>query len=77
MTGFERQWKGRFEKFATRHEPDHLVSGWSAAGLRRRMATFEGLLDGASLGKARVDREVVARWQRAHRDEGHDSDKAL
>ena len=46
MTGFERQWKGRFEKFATRHEPDHLVSGWSAAGLRRRMATFEGLLDG-------------------------------
>ena len=46
MSGFERQWKGRFEKFATRHEPDHLVSGWSAAGLRRRMATFEGLLDG-------------------------------
>src|SRR5262249_35268013 len=46
MSGFERQWKGRFEKFATRHEPDHLVAGWSLAGLRRRMVSFEGLLDG-------------------------------
>lgn len=46
MTGFERQWQSRFEKFATRHGSDHLVSGWSAAGLRRRVALFEGLLDG-------------------------------
>lgn len=46
MTGFERQWQSRFEKFATRHRSDHLVSGWSAAGLRRRLAIFEGLLDG-------------------------------
>jgi SAM-dependent methyltransferase len=45
MTGFERQWQSRFEKFATRHQPDHLVSGWSAAGLRRRVAAFEALLD--------------------------------
>jgi len=46
MTGFERQWQSRFEKFATRHRSDHLVSGWSAGGLRRRVAVFEGLLDG-------------------------------
>jgi SAM-dependent methyltransferase len=45
MMTFERQWKSRFEKFATRHQSDHLVSGWSAAGLRRRVTVFEGLLD--------------------------------
>ena len=50
MTGFERQWRSRFEKFATRHQPDHLVSGWSAAGLRRRLAAFEALLDQGLLG---------------------------
>ena len=50
MTGFERQWQSRFEKFATRHQPEHLVSGWSAAGLRRRVAAFEALLDRGLLG---------------------------
>jgi len=50
MTSFERQWQSRFEKFATRHQSDHLVSGWSAAGLRRRLALFEGLLDRGLLG---------------------------
>ena len=50
MTSFERQWQSRFEKFATRHRSDHLVSGWSAAGLRRRIAVFEGLLDRGLLG---------------------------
>jgi SAM-dependent methyltransferase len=50
MTGFERQWQSRFEKFATRHRSDHLVSGWSAAGLRRRLAMFEALLDQGIIG---------------------------
>jgi len=50
MTGFERQWQSRFEKFATRHRADHLVSGWSAAGLRRRLAIFEALLDQGIVG---------------------------
>ncbi len=45
MNGFEQQWQRRFEKFATRHQRDHLVSGWSLAGLRQRIATFERLLD--------------------------------
>jgi SAM-dependent methyltransferase len=50
MTGFERQWQGRFERYATRHQPEHLVSGWSAVGLRRRVAAFEALLDRGLLG---------------------------
>ena len=50
MTAFERQWQRRFEKFATRHQSEHLVSGWSAAGLRRRVAVFEGLLDHGLFG---------------------------
>ena len=45
MSAFEQQWKGRFEKFATRHAADHLVSGWSETGLRRRVAAFERLLE--------------------------------
>lgn len=55
MSAFEQQWKGRFEKFATRHAADHLVSGWSETGLRRRVATFERLLErGVIPGGARV-----------------------
>lgn len=45
MSTFEQQWKGRFEKFATRYGTEHLVSGWSEAGLRRRVAAFERLLE--------------------------------
>ena len=45
MSGFEEQWQRRFERFATRHQADHLVSGWSLAGLRQRVALFERLLD--------------------------------
>ncbi len=53
MNGFEQQWQRRFEKFATRHQSDHLVSGWSLAGLRQRMATFERLLDQGLLPSGR------------------------
>jgi SAM-dependent methyltransferase len=45
VSGFEEQWQRRFERFATRHQADHLVSGWSLAGLRQRVALFERLLD--------------------------------
>ena len=45
MSDFEEQWQRRFERFATRHEADHQVSGWSLAGLRQRVGIFEGLLD--------------------------------
>ncbi len=46
MSTFERQWRSRFERFATGHEEEHQVSGWSAVGLRRRVALFQQLLDG-------------------------------
>jgi SAM-dependent methyltransferase len=45
VSDFEEQWQRRFERFATRHQAEHQVSGWSLAGLRQRVATFESLLD--------------------------------
>jgi SAM-dependent methyltransferase len=45
VSDFEEQWRRRFERFATRHQAEHQVSGWSLAGLRQRVATFESLLD--------------------------------
>jgi SAM-dependent methyltransferase len=55
MNGFEQQWQRRFEKFATRHQSEHEVSGWSLTGLRHRVATFERLLDRGLLpARARV-----------------------
>ena len=45
MTTFEEQWQRRFERYATRHQSEHLVSGWSPVGLRQRVLTFETLLD--------------------------------
>jgi SAM-dependent methyltransferase len=45
VSDFEDQWRRRFERFGTSHQSDHLVSGWSLAGLRQRVGVFEGLLD--------------------------------
>lgn len=45
---FEREWRGRFERFGRTYDEDHLVSGWSAAGLERRMSLFRQIID--SLG---------------------------
>lgn len=45
MTTFERQWQSRFEKRAGHEGTDHFVSGWSEAGLRRRLEVFEDLLE--------------------------------
>jgi SAM-dependent methyltransferase len=44
MRTFEEEWRQRFARFAQRHEADHLVSGWSEHGLKRRLALFEGIL---------------------------------
>jgi SAM-dependent methyltransferase len=41
---FDRQWRARFERFGRSYEDEARVSGWSAAGLRRRLHAFEGLL---------------------------------
>lgn len=44
MGTFEEIWRKRFERFAQRFKDDHLVSGWSEKGLRRRLVLFEKLL---------------------------------
>lgn len=36
--GLERDWHARYERWATTHASDHLVSGWSEHGLARRLA---------------------------------------
>jgi SAM-dependent methyltransferase len=49
VSTFDRDWRRRFESYGSRHQADHLVSGWSAIGLRRRLEIFEGLLDAGLL----------------------------
>jgi len=44
MRTFEEEWRRRFERFAQRYDVDHLVSGWSESGLRRRLALFKELI---------------------------------
>jgi ubiquinone/menaquinone biosynthesis C-methylase UbiE len=41
MGNFEKEWRERFERFAQSYNDDHLISGWSCNGLRRRLALFE------------------------------------
>jgi 2-polyprenyl-3-methyl-5-hydroxy-6-metoxy-1,4-benzoquinol methylase len=36
--GLERDWHARYERWATAHASEHLVSGWSERGLARRLA---------------------------------------
>jgi len=52
VSEFEEEWQRRFERFGTRHQSDHRVSGWSLAGLRQRMMLFEGLLDRGVLAES-------------------------
>jgi ubiquinone/menaquinone biosynthesis C-methylase UbiE len=49
MGTFEKEWQGRFERFAQCYEADHLVSGWSDSGMRRRLTLFNELLRGREL----------------------------
>jgi len=44
MSGFEQQWRERFERFARGSEDDAQISGWSPTGLRRRLAAFGALV---------------------------------
>jgi SAM-dependent methyltransferase len=41
---FESEWRHRFERFARTHEEEALISGWSEAGLRRRVRVFQEIL---------------------------------
>jgi SAM-dependent methyltransferase len=52
VTTFEQRWRERFERYGTRHGDEHSVSGWSASGLKRRVAVFQELLDGGLFAPA-------------------------
>ncbi|HSE06903.1 MAG TPA: methyltransferase domain-containing protein [Methylomirabilota bacterium] len=49
MSRFDDEWRGRFERFARAHRDDAAVSGWSDAGLRRRLQLFATMLSRAPL----------------------------
>ncbi|HKZ05051.1 MAG TPA: methyltransferase domain-containing protein [Methylomirabilota bacterium] len=46
---FEAQWRARFERFAQTFDDEPRISGWSDAGLRRRVAAFSALVPGMGL----------------------------
>jgi SAM-dependent methyltransferase len=53
--GFESEWRARFERFARAYDDEPRISGWSDAGLRRRVAAFSALLPALRLPeRARV-----------------------
>ena len=54
MESFESTWRGRFERFARSYSQDHLVSGWSNAGLSIRLRVFRRLLATYELNSAAV-----------------------
>ena len=41
---FDEEWRARFQRFGTRYEAEHEVSGWSMEGLERRLELFRSLL---------------------------------
>ncbi len=51
---FEKEWQERFERFAQSHDSDHLVSGWSDNGLRRRLSLFSELFRGRLPAAAQI-----------------------
>lgn len=44
VTTFEAEWRARFERFARRHQDEATISGWSPAGLERRVRLFRSLM---------------------------------
>lgn len=44
MKAFESEWRARFERFARTYTDEAEISGWSEAGLRRRVALFSSLV---------------------------------
>jgi ubiquinone/menaquinone biosynthesis C-methylase UbiE len=50
----EGEWRGRFRRFGSDYAEDHLVSGWSRAGLEGRLRLFEKLIGEALPGNSLV-----------------------
>ena len=44
MKTFESEWRARFERFGRTYTGEADISGWSEAGLRRRVALFSSLV---------------------------------
>lgn len=44
MSGFESDWRARFERYAQLYTDEAQISGWSAEGLRRRIDLFQRLV---------------------------------
>lgn len=44
MSRFEAEWRSRFERFARTYADEAEISGWSEAGLNRRLRAFQSLL---------------------------------
>lgn len=49
MKTFEAEWRARFERFACTYEDEAKISGWSEAGLQRRLRLFCSLLPSLNL----------------------------
>jgi SAM-dependent methyltransferase len=52
MSGFESDWRARFERYANLYTDEAQISGWSAEGLRRRIDLFRRLVDPPASGSA-------------------------
>jgi SAM-dependent methyltransferase len=48
-SGFDLEWRARFERYARTQPDEASVSGWSEAGLARRLERFEALLPALEL----------------------------
>jgi len=46
---FEKSWHARYENWASKYKDDHLIAGWSAEGLSRRLALVLSLIKDLSL----------------------------
>ncbi len=52
---FEKRWQSRFAEFATLHDDDAGIAGWSNSGLQTRFRFFTSLWHGAKAGALYID----------------------
>jgi ubiquinone/menaquinone biosynthesis C-methylase UbiE len=48
---FDQEWRARFQRFGSKYDAEHAVSGWSVEGLERRLGLFRSLLRGLPVGE--------------------------
>lgn len=70
----ETSWHSRYERWATQHESEHQIAGWSEEGLTRRLALVLRLIQQAKLEPGRTVLDLGAgpgTYSRALRAIGH------